>query len=371
MNQAGSTIEQGYLVFTFMPSLYCPYNCSHCYLSLEQRRSTYVMPDDHLVCMLSKVRKYYDGKGLPEVTIVVYYYGGEPTSMGLDYFKRTLSIFDEQLPKDAGFSVRHVILSSLIGLDIQKWLPLINDRFDSYIQTSYDGLMRGKNYLKKWEGKVKELVTAGIKVATISVVNEELAKVGGANTYSYLKSLGVSECGWLPFMLNEQNEGEKYARFASNMRSFNDFMIDLSDSYFSLNGDECTLSVGEIEFVKSISNGGAYANTSLQTLFVLPDGTICLPDYREGWKEYFKSFGNLVSAESFDEILSSPERISHMLRQVRKNDNPECMTCPHGKRCLIEFAKPNNPTDECFGGKRFVEYVLDNSPVTNNDNLLF
>lgn len=370
MKTRPGTIEQGYLVFTFMPSLYCPYNCSHCYLSIEQRRSKFIMPDENLRLMLNKVRDYYLRTGLDEVTVVVYYYGGEPTSMGLDYFNRTLNIFDECLPEEMGFSVRHVMLSSVLGLNVAAWVPLLKNRFNSYIQTSYDGLMRGKNYLRKWEDKVKEIISSGIRVATISVVNEELASIGGSETYRYLKKLGVSECGWLPFMLNEQNQGEKYARFASSMTTFNDFMISLSDEHFADDTAQ-RLAVGEIEFVKSIVNSGSYSNASLQTLFILPDGTVCLPDYKDGWQEYFKEFGNLVEAKSFEEVLHSPARLSHVMRQVKKNGNEECQSCKYGNRCLIEFAKPNNPKDECFGGKRFVEHILKNAPVTDTDPLLF
>lgn len=51
------TIENGYFVFTIMPTLHCPYNCKHCYLSKEQRADKSVMSlkDLRVIC-----RKIYD-----------------------------------------------------------------------------------------------------------------------------------------------------------------------------------------------------------------------------------------------------------------------------------------------------------------------
>lgn len=54
------TIENGYFVFTIMPTLHCPYNCKHCYLSLEQRRDTTTMTIEQMREVCRKVDAYWD-----------------------------------------------------------------------------------------------------------------------------------------------------------------------------------------------------------------------------------------------------------------------------------------------------------------------
>lgn len=360
-----SNIESGYFVFTIMPSLYCQYNCDHCYLSLEQRRNTHIMSIQDMEVVISKVADYYNSRPhLISKTIIAYYYGGEPTSMGIPYFESMVDLFERYMPKGDGYDVKHVVLSSLLGVDIELWAPFLKSRCGGYIQTSYDGLMRGKNYVRQWEKKVRECSDQGLSVATISVVNSELIEAGADSTLRYLADLGVVETGWLPFMLNEQNVGMKYDRYAPTMTAYNDFMIQLATSYQQLsNLKRVTPEIGELNFVLSMGRQSGMSNMAGQTLFLLPDGTLCLPDYKDGYKEYFHNFGNILT-QTFDEILRSKQRQQYMVKQALRNGNNECMTCSHKDRCLMEFAKPNKLNDECFGGKRFIDFALNNFPAS-------
>ena len=364
MNDTQS-IENGYLVLTMMPSLYCPYNCSHCYLSLEQRRDPYVMPIHEVSKILRKIYDYYKlERQLDSIVIKSYYYGGEPLSMGLDYMQSMFDAFDEILPKEEGFDISHVVLSSLLTDDLESWLPFIRDRCNSYIQTSYDGLMRGKGYLKRWERQVKKVIASGIRVATISVVNSELLENGAEKTINYLGDLGITESGWLPFMLNEQNNGAKYDRYAPTLTAFNDFMIDLTSEWHRLESIGVSVPiVGEAVFIAEKLSSGDSSNMAVQTLFLLPDGTICLPDYMDGYKEFLRPFGNILEADSFSEIVNSEARTDYMLKQFLRNNNPECRKCEFKNSCLMEFAKENKGSDECFGGKRFAEWISSQGSV--------
>ncbi|MEL3799922.1 hypothetical protein [Pseudomonas aeruginosa] len=76
------TIENGYFVFTLMPSLYCPYNCKHCYLSKEQRSDKTLMSLDDFRMVCRKIHTYFEEQQPPRRTIIAYNYGGEPTAAG-------------------------------------------------------------------------------------------------------------------------------------------------------------------------------------------------------------------------------------------------------------------------------------------------
>ncbi len=359
--QVPDTIENGYFVFTIMPTLQCPYNCKHCYLSLEQRRDTTTMTIEQMRTVCRKVDAYWDEVRPPSRVVVVYNYGGEPTSTGPEYFEQYVQMMAQEFPADKGYEVKHVMLTSLLGVDLEIWAPLWHRYTGGYIQTSYDGSMRSNSYVRKWEAKVREARARGLRVATISVVNEDLLRQGYAQTLDALTDLGICESGWLPFMLNEQNSvAGKYDRYAPTMSAFNDFMIGMLDHWYSLKYKGLNPpAIGEAYFAVDRSKRPSMSNMCGQTLFLLPNGDFVLPNYKDGYKEYMHRFGNILEPDvTFHAILTSRERRTYMRRQVLRNGNAECQGCEYKNACLLEFAKPNKVDDECFGAKRFVQHAI-------------
>lgn len=355
------TIENGYFVFTIMPTLQCPFNCKHCYLSLDQRRDPTTMSIEQMreVCM--KIDAYWDEVQPPHRVVMVYNYGGEPTSTGPEYFEAYVQMMSEVFADSKGYEVKHVMLTSLLGVDLNVWEPLWKKYADGYIQTSYDGSMRSSSYVRKWEAKVRDAVSLGLRVATISVVNSDLLKQGPAETLDILSDLGICESGWLPFMLNEQNSSAgKYDKYAPTMSAFNDYMISMLDHWFDLKHQGVTPpSIGEAHFAVDRAKRHSLSNMCGQTLFLLPNGDFVLPNYKDGYKEYMHSFGNILeTGTDFIDILQSKERRAYMRRQVTRNRNPECQSCDYKNACIQEFAKPNKEDDECFGAKRFIAHAI-------------
>lgn len=358
--QAAPTIEQGYFVFTLMPSLRCDLNCPHCYLSLDQRRSSAVMPlvDLQLVC--DRISEYYAQRAIAEKIIVCYWYGGEPTSMGQAYMQKAMERINTTFSGSHGYRVRHVVLSSMINVD-SGWYRLFDTYCDGYVQSSYDGLMRGAGYLRAWERSMRAARAHGLRLGTISVVNRSLLEAGPESTLDYLADLGVWETSWLPFMLNEQNASSgAFDRFAPTMSRYSDFMIRLTEHYHvRVARGLPTPMIGQREFIVRQGQGDSMGNIAGQTLFLLPNGDFALPDYRENGQEYLRVFGNGLKG-SFESILASPERRSYIRKQVLRNHNPECQDCPHAGRCVMEFFKTNRAGDDCFGARRYVEWLLAN-----------
>lgn len=360
------TIENGYFVFTIMPTLHCPYNCKHCYLSKEQRADKSVMSLDDLRVICRKIYDYFEEQQPDQKTIIAYNYGGEPTAAGPEYFEGYVQVMAEEFPAAEGYQVRHVMLTSMLGVDLDVWEPLWKKHCNGYVQTSYDGDMRSGNYVRKWELKVREAIRRGLNVGTISVVNSDLLTQGPRHTLDKLREMGIQESGWLPFMLNEQNDVPgKYDVLAPTMKGFNDFMIEMLDYWYELQERGVNApAIGEAHFAVEKIKGNAMSNMAGQTLFLLPDGDMVLPNYRDGWKEYLHSFGNILEpGVTFRDILCSRERLLYLRRQMRRNNNPECASCEFRNACLLEFAKPNKPDDECFGAKRFVAHAINRNAI--------
>jgi sulfatase maturation enzyme AslB (radical SAM superfamily) len=359
--QHGTSIENGHFVLTMMPSLYCELNCPHCYLSKQERRDTTRLRDDQLAVVLNSVRAYYTKRDLPRVSVHAYQYGGEPTSMGVEAFASMLDTLDVAFPYTEGYDLRHTLLTALVGVDLDAWAPLVHQRCGGYLQSSYDGRMRGGGYLTTWLDQMAKARAMGLTMATISVVNSRILADGPENTLDTLAGLGVVEASFLPFMENLQNTGKIYDRLAPSMAAWSGFMIRLTEHWLArTNKGESVPEIGQMRFILAqAAAASGLANTAAQTLFLLPNGDWALPDYRNGWTEYMNRFGNGLG-QSFEEVLRGNKRKAYLRRQALRNGNPECARCAHGAHCVMEFWKPNRPDDDCFGGKGYVEWVLAN-----------
>lgn len=368
------SIENGYFIFTLMPSLRCSLNCPHCYLSLEQRRNSAIMAIPELKIAAQKVDEYYQEKNIKEKIVVFYWYGGEPTEMGIDYFTEATEMLNSIFSKEKGYITKHTVLTSLITIDTEIWFPFFKKYCDNHFQSSFDGLMRGKNYVRKWEEKVKQAKEFGLEVGTISVVNTEMLKTGPHEVLNYLSDLGVCETSFLPFMWNEQNNGKKYNQFAPTMNAWSNFMIEISKDYFNRKEKNLfTPEIGQLNFILSQQEKAQFANLAGQTLFLLPNGDFVLPDYKNGYQEYMRIFGNILESD-FNSILKSTERRAYMRKQALRNNNESCNGCEHGNKCVMEFWKDNKEDDDCFGGKKYVEWLLEyveENKIKKDENIMY
>lgn len=359
--QTGTSIEQGHFVLTMMPSLYCELDCPHCYLSKTERRDPTRLSNQQLDELMGKIHKYYQSTNIKHKSIHAYQYGGEPTSMGLEPFTQMLDILDSHFKKEDNYRLQHTILTSLVEVDLDIWSPLIFERCGGYLQSSYDGRMRGGAYMRKWDEKMRRAHEMGIELGTISVVNERLLQEGPENVLDYLIELNVKEASFLPFMWNEQNDGKKYDKLAPSMNAWSDFMIQMTKHWIKRQAEgKNPPQIGQMHFILGQSSFQQnVSNIAGQTLFLLPNGDYALPDYTRGWQEYMNRFGNGLRKD-FDEILRSTKRKQYLRKQMLRNNNKDCASCSHAGHCVMEFWKNNKQDDDCFGGRRYVEWLLKN-----------
>lgn len=351
-----TSIESGRFIFTLWPSLYCPMNCPHCYLSLEQRRNKQMLSLEGIRLACEKVREYYESRSLDKVEIYCYWYGGEPTSMPQEYFLKAVEIINEVF---APYSVRHDVLSALVTTD-DSWFPIIHEVTGGLLQTSYDGAMRGNPYLKKWEKKVKLASEEyGLQVSTTTVVNQELLLLGAENYLKYLSDLGVTSTGFLPLLPTDHNrEKDRFSKYSVSMSQYSNFLIEITDLYLEKKRSGSLVpEVGQIHRILQARHYSFLYNMAGLVLYLMPNGDFTLPDYDETGKESLVPFGNILK-QPFEEILRSPERKKWLRKQALKAGNTECKQCNRANACLMEYWKKNRKNDECYGAKRFVDYVI-------------
>ena len=118
-------------------------------------------------------------------------------------------------------------------------------------------------------------------------------------------------------------------------------------------------------FINSMTmNGSSLSNTGAQTVFLMPNGNMVMPDYDSNNIEFMKVFGNILT-QSFEQILTSKSRRDWRRRQLNRNNNKECLECNNWHCCLMEFWKNNNnKNDDCYGAKHYVDWVKEFSKLT-------
>jgi radical SAM protein with 4Fe4S-binding SPASM domain len=109
-------------------------------------------------------------------------------------------------------------------------------------------------------------------------------------------------------------------------------------------------------------NGSSLSNTGAQTVFLMPNGNMVMPDYDKNNIEFMKVFGNILT-QSFEQILTSKSRRDWLRKQMTRNNNKECLECNNWHCCLMEFWKNNNKNDDCYGAKRYVDWVKEFSKL--------
>jgi radical SAM protein with 4Fe4S-binding SPASM domain len=257
--------------------------------------------------------------------------------------------------------------------------------------------MRGKRYDQAWQKQVIRAHNNGLKVNTLSVFNQSIQKQGYKETFIKLSELGIRECGWLPFQKNTRNdETGMYDKHSTSMDEFSNFMIGFtrlndatnfegeasssnseseasssksqassseSDTFNSNPKNQYSFLIGNELFINSMNaNGISLSNTGAQTVFLMPNGNMVMPDYDSNNIEFMKVFGNILT-QSFEQILTSKSRRDWLRRQLNRNNNKECLACNSWHCCLMEFWKNNNKNDECYGAKRYVDWVKESSKL--------
>lgn len=350
-------IEKGRLILTMMPSLYCKLDCPHCYLTKEQRKSKKCLTLKQMRVICDKIEQYYQDKDNNAV-IDIYWYGGEPTTMGTKLFSKMCDVINKTFKRH---KLRHTLLSALVGVDLEKWTPIVKKYCDGKLQTSYDGYMRGDRYDQAWQKQVRYAVSQGLEVSTLSVFNKFIKNDGHQATFVKLAELGVKKCGWLPFQKNIRNDATgMFGEHSTSMLEFSEFMIKLTKLNTSVDAKARMLIANEL-FINSMDiNGYNMSNTGAQTVFLMPNGDMVMPDYDKDNVEYMKTFGNILE-QSFEEVLIGKSRRDWIRRQINRNGNKECLNCDSWNCCLMEFWKCNNSNDDCYGAKLYVDWIKKHS----------
>jgi uncharacterized protein len=204
MEQKGSKSSREFHILTKPVGPVCDLNCCYCYY-LEKKKlypanrqlRDWTLPDDVLE---NYIRQYI--KSQPNPTVSFAWQGGEPTLLGIDYFRRIIVL---QQKHANGRSIENTLQTNGVLLDDRWGEFLSRNRFlvglsvdgpgrlhDRYRRDkgggpTFDRVMQGLGYLKKH----------GVAFNTLTVIQKDNSQYP-LEVYRFLKEIGSDFMQFIP-----------------------------------------------------------------------------------------------------------------------------------------------------------------------------
>jgi len=295
--------------------------------------------------------------------------GGEPTVMGLDFFKRVTTLQEQHGRPGAMVSnglqtnttliddewARHLArYNFLVGVSIDGPAEL-HDRFRVYAdgRGAHAAVMRGLEALKRQ--RVEYNVLTLVSQSNVHQPRE---------VYHYLRDeLGVHFHQYIECV--EQDADGNLLPFAVNGREWGDFMCAIHDEWVAC-GDTRRVSVRLFDsiltmLVDGVANVCAIGTDCRQYLVVEHNGDVYPCDF---YVETSLKLGNIME-DSWDELLTSPLYKEFGARKRQWNERCEACRylrvcagcCPKNRR--LRGSDPGQLSHLCEGWMQFFDHAWD------------
>lgn len=210
----------------------CNLNCAYCYyLAKEQLYpgSPFRMPDDLLE---EYTRQYIQARPIPEVTFA--WQGGEPTLMGLDFFRRAVALQEQYRPP--GMTITNALQTNAVNLD-NAWCAFFKEH-NFLVGVSLDGPREIHDTYRLDKGgkpTFKRVITALKLLKKHRVQVNILTTVHAANAdhpiqvYRFLRDeVGAAFIQFIPIV---EPDGDVVSTRSVTARQYGDFLIAVFDEW--------------------------------------------------------------------------------------------------------------------------------------------
>lgn len=342
----------------------CNLRCTHCYIHSDVKANSKKMTYDQLMDI---------GKGIVEHMKEINYsraeihiIGGEPTMLGLDFFKNAIPEF-KKMVKAHDFTAEVMMVSNLLHPDIVEMCSYFDRITTSYEIDSRFVSLKGvyKPKLEKnWLENVKKLQSAGIEVGVTTAMTKPVIAFGAKKLLDYFYENDIKQIHFGFFI----PEGDGLVNYSDIMPAFSEtsqFLIDSANWYLEKRDTDPNLWVNPFESMLSAVNsdeplddivcpiisGSIDINWDGNAATCLEAGGAKEPEWSGNVFEH--GIASITAAEHFmKKVLeaSKPQRICHTCEEYR--------ICRSGCGVLFKFFDPVLD-DECPGFKRFIQFVKD------------
>lgn len=344
----------------------CNLRCTHCYISTEKKEISKLMTEDHFLTVFREFAQFMNSDyGLEEYNLAdIHVIGGEPTMLGLDFYKRLIPQAREILS-----SIKQQIKLSIVTNLVTKDAIEICKLFD-FVSTSYEIDTRfvsakGRPLPKleeMWAKNVRTLMDAGVQVNVTTAVTRQTVEFGAEKLLNKFFDKGFRSVHlgfFIPSGDGLTNIGTVFPTFEMTSQ----FMIDAAKWYLERRDEHRNLYINPIEsMIESVYRKEAMDDIVCPiipgSLDVDHDGetVTCI---EAGGEVGMKSLGNLFN-EGMESIING-----RAYRRERSNaivPKSHCIGCSELESCqsacgvLHQFW---NGKGECPGFKKFILFIKD------------
>ncbi len=308
----------------------CNLNCDYCfYLEKENlfRGQTFRMSDDILKEIITQAME----QSGQEINFL--WQGGEPTLMGLDFFKKIV-VLQKEFGKGKiianGFQTNGVLLNNEWArfLYEQKFLVGLSLDGPKHIHDFY---RKNKNGKGSWVGVYNnyfELKKNKVEVNILATVNNYSAHYP-REIYSFFKNMNVDFIQFIPIF---EKEGDKLEPFSVLPEDYGNFLVKIWELWLAdfNRGKAPNIRTFEAIFANYLglpSSECTFANECGNYLVVEHNGDVFSCDY---FVQPETKLGN-IQTHSLDEMLNSAKQKEFGLRKRKKNS--DCSACKYYKFC--------------------------------------
>lgn len=340
----------------------CNLRCTHCYIHSDIKASSKTMVDDQIISLAHGIVEHM--KKIKYQHAEVHFVGGEPSMLGLDFFKRNIPKFKE-IVKNAGFSAEVMMISNLLHDDIVEMAKLFDRVTTSYEVDSRFVSLKGiykPKLEQKWLESVKKLQEAGIDLGITTAMTKPVIRFGAKNLLDYFYSNGIKQIHF-GFFIPEGDGLINYAEIMPGFHETSQFLIDSANWYLEKRDKDPNLWVNPFESMLSaidsdeplddivcpIISGSIDINWDGNAATCLEAGGAKEPDW---------------SGNVFETSIASVTATQHYMKKVLDAAKPQkiCRTCEEYSVCksgcgvLFKYFDPVLD-EECPGFKRFIKFV--------------
>ncbi len=210
----------------------CNLACKYCFYrdraALYPDTATHRMTDETLRELVRKYMNYHDR------TVPFAWQGGEPTLMGLDFYKRAVEY--QQLYGRSGQSVSNSLQTNAILLDDPEWARFLHE-YRFLVGASIDGPREvhdafrvdhaGNGSHARVVGAIETLLEHDVEVNILAMVQPENVH-RPVETYEYLLGLGVDFLQFIP-LAERDPSGDGLADFTIDPEDYGHFLCEIFD----------------------------------------------------------------------------------------------------------------------------------------------
>jgi uncharacterized protein len=213
----------------------CNLNCTYCFYlgkaGLFPETPRHRMSDEVQEEMIRQVMQQSGN------SVSIAWQGGEPTLMGLDFYKRAVELemkYGHGQTVGNGLQTNGTLLNLEWAEFLKKydWLVGISLDGPEHIHNRYRVDNAGKGTHKKVEENAKMLLENGVAVNVLATLTDYSVQFPD-ETYNYFKSLGLTWMQFIPIVEPDLRDPSRAAPFSVSAKAYGEFLCRIFDLWLA------------------------------------------------------------------------------------------------------------------------------------------